>query len=299
VTASVDFATVFPLADHVRMPTEEEIAFFREHGWVKLDGMVSEELAGELLGRVQQVTGLHAEELPQGDEASKALLSLNSTDSAQFRFSTMPRFEDDLLRWYQESKELGEISARLSGVRPLRLFTESLIYKLPYWTGSGEVTPWHQDENGAPYAPKPDIGHTQTWLALCEITPEMGPMQHMSGSQHHPGLEPTGQSTLEDLLEAHPQLQGLEVSALQHYMPGDAVLHNGWTLHFAAENRTDRIRWAITSARIPDGLTYTGKAANANLPSRRSSKTGYPWLDNMGFEPGDPLAHELLPIVTA
>jgi hypothetical protein len=71
-----------------------------------------------------------------------------------------------------------------------------------------------------------------------------------------------------------------------------AVLHSGWTLHNAPKNHTDQIRWAITSYRVPVGVAYTGAAG---LYTRKP----FPWLDALGIEPGGPLDHPVLPIVTA
>ncbi len=46
-----------------------------------------------------------------------------------------------------------------------------------------QTTNWHQD---LPAMPLDRAGGLQFWLALCDIVPEMGSIQHLSGSQHEP-----------------------------------------------------------------------------------------------------------------
>ena len=265
--------------EHIRDVSDDEVAFFGENGWVGLPGLVSGELAAELLRRIKDVTGLDYDELEPGSDANG-----NATlRSSAFNLLTMPRLQDPFLAAYQSSPKLGEVAARLSGNRPMRLLTDSVIYKLPHWTGAGDVTEWHQD---LPNMPLDRRGPVQLWLSLCEITPEMGSMQHLSGSQREEVLRPMGQKSLEELLEAHPHLAKYPISESEHFAPGDAIAHDGMTLHYAPVNNTNRIRWAYTSYRVPADTQYT-----ANPPS--------PWLDGLGLKPNEPMEHPLLPIVTA
>jgi hypothetical protein len=264
--------------EHIREVTDEEVASFNEDGWVQLPGLVSSGLAAELLSHIKSVTGLDHDELDPGSkESGRATLRTSA-----FNVLTMPRLEDPFLAAYQTSSRLGEVAARLSGNRPMRLLTDSVIYKLPDWTGSGDVTEWHQD---LPNMPLDRRGPVQLWLALCEITPEMGSMQHMSGSQQEEPLTPLGQKTLEALLDAHPHLAKYPISPSHHFNAGDAIAHDGMTLHFAPVNHTNRVRWAYTSYRVPAETQYT-----ASPPS--------PWLDGLGLVPNEPIEHPLLPIVT-
>jgi len=269
----------FVLSEHVRTPTDEEVAFYRENGWVYLEDLISDDLAGELLQHVKQVVGLDYDELAEGSTDERGKFTLTST---AFNLATMPRLEDDFLRQYQESREVGEIAARLTGKRPIRLVTDSVIYKLPEWTGSGDVTNWHQD---LPNMPLDRTGPVQLWLALCEVTPEMGAMQHLSGSHKEGRLTNLGQRTLPELFEAHPELRKYPLSEPHHFNPGDALAHDALCLHGAEPNHTNRIRWAYTSYRMPADVCYT-----ASPPS--------PWLDGLGLEKGKPMDHPLLPIVT-
>ncbi len=274
------------LSDHIRQVTDDEIAHYQEHGWAYLPELISRDLAARVLDHVKQLTGLELDEVVQGStELDPKFLGRGS-----FRIDTMPRLQDEFIKSYVTSRPLGEAAARLTGIRPLRLVTDTVLYKLPSWTGSGEPTRWHQD---LPNMPLDRPGGIQIWMALCEITPEMGSMQHLSRSQREgrlvaSTLVPPDQRKMldsyEGLVELFPQLKAYHVSEAEHFQPGDALAHDSLTLHYAQENHTSKVRWAYTSYRVPADVCYTG-----NPPS--------PWLDGLGLEVGMPMDHELLPIV--
>jgi ectoine hydroxylase-related dioxygenase (phytanoyl-CoA dioxygenase family) len=275
----------FVLSEHVRVPTDEEVARFREDGWAFLPQLISRELAEEVLRHIKKVIDFDYDELPRDVTGNdKAAFSVSA-----FATNTMPRMQDDFLRAYTESTELGEVAARLTGIRPMRLITDTVIYKLPRWTGSGEETSWHQDTPNMPIMPK--TGAIQTWMALCPITPDMGGMQHLSGSQKEgPVIESndsmSNEWSLEEFLEQFPQMREHPLSEPHSFEPGDALVHDGLCAHGALPNNTNRVRWAYTSYRVPATTRYIGRPAS-------------PWLDSLELEVDKPMDHPMLPIVTA
>jgi len=169
----------------------------------------------------------------------------------------------------------------------MRLVTDTVIFKLPEWTGAGGDTDWHQDTPNMPLEPK--TGAIQTWLALCEITPEMGAMQHLSGSHKEGPVRESGDTmannwAFDEFLAEFPRMREHPISEPHTYAPGDALVHDGLCAHGADPNRTNRVRWAYTSYRIPAETLYVGRPAS-------------PWLDSLGLEVGKPPEHPLLPIV--
>lgn len=273
----------FVLSEHVRVPTDEEVAFFRENGWAYLPHLVSRELAGEILTHIKQVVGFDYDELPE-DVAGNPNAGFVGKS---FAVNPMPRMHDEFLKRYVESSELGEVAARLTGIRPMRLITDTVIYKLPQWTGAGEETDWHQDLPNMPIEPK--TGCVQTWLALCDISEEMGGMQHLSGSQKEgPVIESNDAMgnawSYAEFIEQFPQMRSHAVSEPHVYEPGDALVHDGLCAHGALPNKTNRVRWAYTSYRMPASACYVGRPKS-------------PWLDSLGLEVGEPMNHEMLPIV--
>lgn len=107
--------------------------------------------------------------------------------------------------------------------------------------------PHHQD---APELGSDQVGEVQFWIALDEVTPEMGAMRFLDGS-HREGIlgvpfsDEAGLAwgELPDLLDRFPKLTDLyELSPALHYQPGDANVHHPQMVHGAPPNTTDRRR---------------------------------------------------------
>jgi ectoine hydroxylase-related dioxygenase (phytanoyl-CoA dioxygenase family) len=277
--------TADKVEDQVRAVTDDEVQQFREQGWVELKGLVSSQFAGELLAHIKRQTGLDYDELPRDHPDAKAVVG--RIQEVGQRMFHMLRLEDEFVFELMASRKLGEAAARLTGNGPMRLFTDGVICKMPAWTeGLGGLmsggTPWHQD---MPPMPMDRPGGVQFWLAMCEITPEMGSMQHLTGSHHEPpigNIQYTADQTLEterpDLLEKY------EVSPPHHFQAGDVLAHSPLTLHYAQANQTDRLRWVYTSYRIPANTLYNG------IPNPR--------IDPFGFPVWKPHNHPKFPVVS-
>lgn len=286
--------TANDIDSHVRSVTDEEVASFQTQGWVSLPGLVSPELAGTLLAHLKELTGFDYDELPRDHPDAQAVVD-RIREQGIGKIFFMSRFTDETVWEIASSRALGEASARLTGTRPMRLFSDAVICKLPAWIEEQELmssgpaaaavyggqTPWHQD-----YAPMPwdRAGGIQFWLALCEITPEMGSMQHLTGSHHEPPLGGLHYTTDQSLKGTYPELwDKYETSPAHHFHPGDVLAHTSLTVHYAQENHTDRLRWVYTSYRMP------ADTLNNGIPNKR--------FEQFGFEPWKPFEHPKFPIV--
>ena len=150
--------TVNDIDSHVRSVTDEEVAAFQTQGWVSLPGLVSRELAGTLLGHLKELTGFDYDELPRDHPDAQAVVD-RIRDQGIGKIFFMSRFTDETVWEIASSRALGEASARLTGTRPMRLFSDAVICKLPAWIEEQELmssgpaaaavyggqTPWHQD----------------------------------------------------------------------------------------------------------------------------------------------------------
>jgi ectoine hydroxylase-related dioxygenase (phytanoyl-CoA dioxygenase family) len=274
------------ISEHVREVTDDEAAFFKENGWVELKGLLSEELALDMLAHLKQVVGLEHDELPR--DHPDALATFEKISEADRTMFFMSRLYDQRVFDVVSCGELGEAASKLTGHRPMRLFTDGIICKMPSWMEDlgglmSGPTPWHQD---FPPVPWDRVGGVQFWLALCEITPEMGSMQHLSGSHREPPLGCVqytgGEQKAEEL---YPELwEKYEISPAHHFRPGDVLAHDSLTMHYAQANQTDKFRWVYTSYRIPANTLYNG------VPNPR--------FDEFGFTPWKPFDHPKFPIVT-
>ncbi|HVY86168.1 MAG TPA: phytanoyl-CoA dioxygenase family protein [Caulobacterales bacterium] len=276
--------------EQIREVTNEEVDFFEEHGWVKLEGLFARPLADELFHHIKHVmdSRIKGEDGYVAQRAPEAKGEL----MVEYVASTNLRESDDWLEDLAVCRELGEASARLIKTRPLRLFADSVFHKPARGSGpawfSGE-TPWHQDYPATPLDRANDL---QIWVAAVEITPEMGCLQYLSGSHRLPPMgkatsyrHPDGSRCPKGAVEIYPWLlDKFKVSPAFHMQPGDALAHHSLTMHYSQENQsTTHDRWAWGSRRMDARICYNG------APNHRT--------DGRGLELDKPFDHPAFPIV--
>lgn len=242
-------APVVPPQIAVRAVTTAEIDFFFEHGWVHVPGLIDLEAARLLLGRAKAEFG---------DDGCRGLEAGYKADGYKAWFRSLENpLDDACFRSLALSHELGRNAALLLGRdSPIRLMVSAAMAKLPVGSARGAPTDFHQDICGHAYL---EANFLTAWVALDEVTPEMGPMQFYSGS-HKLG-------NLGQIMEA-PIWQGwaprvaaaCSRTAPVAYRPGDATFHMASTIHGTAENRGDRPRWSWAGVLVPGDARYTGAA---------------------------------------
>jgi phytanoyl-CoA dioxygenase PhyH len=265
------------LGEHVRQPTADEVAFYQDNGWVKLPGLLSADLAALILEHVQSAAGYE-----EGVGLTNAYTDLDPRGTRRTAwYSTQMRESDEVLRSIAESRQLGAAHAKLLGAQRLRLWSDSTNTKPP----GADATGWHQDMQAMPFDRTEGGG---IWVALVDMTPEMAPLQHLTGSHREKWTErprdpdrlfqPGTDKTLEELFATY------EVSPAQHLSPGDAIAHHVLTFHGTVQgNETDRIRWAWITQRFPADINYIDKH------NTRSN--------DIGLEVGKPFDHPSFPVV--
>jgi ectoine hydroxylase-related dioxygenase (phytanoyl-CoA dioxygenase family) len=261
----------------VREITDEEIAHYRDHGWVKLEGLLSTDLVAELLERAKAHMGERATtELPD-DRPGIMTPQLR----ALWRDWQNPAEEDDFFRSLSQSRAMGRQASRLLRGRDVRWWADAILCKLPASEG-GARTPWHQD---FPYLSHDRIGLLNFWVALVEMPPEMGTMRFLNGSHR---IGPMGRvihrTDGQDLLDLYPWIgEEHEISEPLHLKPGDATAHDWMTVHAAPPNQTGEPRWAYTDSLFPAETLFTG------AQQRRS--------DGLELKVNEPFEHPRFPVL--
>ena len=221
----------------VREVTEEELTFYHEYGWVMMRQLVAPEFATELLRAGQERIKRNGNE----SDIRTGMARDNAEPFHSFMFSE--RMSRNAMRLVNRK--------RLKGVDvPLRYRTDVLLEKAPGASG----TTYHQDssEHGSDR-----VGELQFWLALAEVTPEMGAMRFISRSHREGPLGSVFNDDRGDLLEQFPNLTSLlELSPPLHYQPGDCTVHHGYMVHGAPANGTDSSRWSYLFSYSPADTRY-------------------------------------------
>ena len=237
----------------LREVTDEEVAFYQEYGWVMMKQLVDPVFAAELLHVGREWRERREKEAGPGKAAAGLARQQEAEPFPSFMFSQ--RMAQNAMRLVNRK--------RLKGVDiPLRYRIDLLLLKPPGAAGST----YHQDssEHGSDR-----VGELQFWLALAEVSAEMGAMRFVSRSHREGPLGAVFNDDQGDLLEQFPNLTSLlELSPPFHYQPGDCTVHHGYTVHGGPDNSTDKPRWSYLFSYSPADTRYW-KGSVGNWGSER------------------------------
>jgi ectoine hydroxylase-related dioxygenase (phytanoyl-CoA dioxygenase family) len=254
----------------VRAITDEEVAFYRDHGFVMLRQLISPDLAARLLERAKEIMGSDASEHVPREGIDSA------NNPWQDRHNIVE--EDSLFASVGLSEEMGANAQRLMrrdvGVL---LYNNALAVKIGSKQDSSAPpsvpTPFHQD--GASY-PMDRHGVVSFWISLDHNTPEMGTVRYVDRSHQLGSLGILSKEShlQEGHFDVYPELRELTITDSPDLQPGDAAAHAMYTMHEAPINETDRPRWAFLVRYIPSDTVYTGAITNAQATLRKIERAG-------------------------
>jgi hypothetical protein len=254
----------------------------KKNGWVKLEGLMTPELAETVLERAQKKMGGDGRALDE-NQTLKNSDSWNSDADVIARLWErwdQPSKEDEFMHEIAFSRSLGETASSLIDGRDVRYYLDGVHCKLPASQG-GSGTPWHQD---SPYQPYDRDGAMNFWIALVDMPPEMGVMRFLNGSHKAGALGRFVHQGGDGLLAALPHVEEeFEMSPEFGLKAGDATVHYQCTVHGAPENSTDRERWTLNLDVIPGEALYTG--------------TPYPNTEGYGLTVNEPFEVPQFPII--
>ena len=218
----------------------EQIAFYRDNGYIKLRHVLSPDLLGHYRPVIHaRVAELSADALPMEQRTTygKAFLQIMN----------LWRESDDV-KEFVFGKRLARIAAELMGVSGVRIYHDQALYK----EAGGGITPWHADQYYWPV----DRDHTVTaWIPLQHTPLEMGPLAFCEKSHRFQigrDLEISEESEI-TLKEALQQFRTEDSG----YDLGDVSFHAGWTFHRAGANSTDRAREVMTMIYMDENTRLT------------------------------------------
>jgi ectoine hydroxylase-related dioxygenase (phytanoyl-CoA dioxygenase family) len=161
-------ATTFPDLDMPFTVTQEQIAFLRSNGFIKLKNILLPETLAHfnkvITEKVFELNTLHVP-LEQRNTYQKAFLQvMNLWQSSE----AVARFV--------RSRRLAQIAADLLEVQGVRLYHDQALYK----EAGGGITPWHADQFYWPVASDRTI---TVWIPLQTTSLDMGTLEFAAGSQ--------------------------------------------------------------------------------------------------------------------
>lgn len=226
---------------------------------------------------------LRAEMLPFQQRARERLAPLEQRSTYDRAFLQMFNLwrSSEPFREFTLSPRFARVAAQLMRVPAVRLYHDQALVKEP----AGGHTPWHQDQR---YWPLDGARTVTMWMALEDCTVDMGTMRFASGTHRlgDQGALPISDES-EARLAALIEREGLALSEPVPMAAGDASFHDGWVIHGAGGNVTDRHRVAMTVIYVEDGARVT----EPDTGERRHDLAT--WLP--GLVPGDAVDSPLNP----
>jgi ectoine hydroxylase-related dioxygenase (phytanoyl-CoA dioxygenase family) len=190
---------------------------------------------------------------------------------------------DPVVAQFVAAKRFGQIAADLMGVRGVRLYHDQALFK----EAGGGPTPWHQDQF---YWPLDGVKTVTMWMPLVHVTADMMAMKFVPGTHAGGPISMTAISDASDkFFNDYIHGRGMTMHQIQEMSPGDATFHDGWTLHGAPGNATDRMREVMTIIFFEDGA----RVSEPDSDFRRNDQAAF----FPGTQPGDLAATEMNPLV--
>jgi hypothetical protein len=243
--------------------TDEEIEFFRENNFVKLEQLLSEEDAGKLLEILVAKMGDDAETVFQpGDIDVIKMRAKGGTPGKGPSFNRWGPIAVDcatgevaepLFHEFSQSKEMGILGRQLLG-HPVRYWVDESLVKVR----DSKATRWHQDSGSTDTSVfAPEHSQLMVWIALDHIPPERASMRFVPPKTQTPEfLEVIADKSVE---ESYPELEELGVITPPFDLrPGDATVHGSRVFHSAPPNTTETPRWAYLVSLFRADATWTG-----------------------------------------
>jgi len=219
--------------------SEDDVAFFRTHGWWVSPPMLSDEVLDDLqFGIERYLAGERDWLLPinlSNLADTTAVVSQSDYLSLQIRE----------FRQVIEQKPIAATAARLVGTGSIRLFHDQLVTKPPYDAAKGPATVgWHTDK--AYWSSCSSANMVTAWIPLEDVPEEKGPLAVWDASHRWPGVEELHSFAVTDLssIEERFQSRGLKPEIVILPMKRRQVsFHHCRLVHGGFANRTNSPRF--------------------------------------------------------
>lgn len=259
--------------------TEKDVAFYEENGYVRFDNVLDAKEVEALRGAMASAKAnrdVKARDLAGGDGANGA------DDKILQMLNLWERY--DPTREYALNGRIGRMAKALTKSPVIHLYHDQALVKEP---GPSAPSPWHQDQ---PYWPSKEPGMLSCWMALDDVTIERGCMQFIPGSHkwgEFPPISFAGEG--KELKEYMSEEQLALWKPVPVEMPaGSCTFHHGLTFHYTNANTTDKVRRALVSIFIPEGITYAA-----------DEKMDNPFAESITSRKGEPLRGTRFPEIAA
>ena len=230
------------------LPTEEDVAFYEEHGWYISPKIIPDEVIDRAMeGAEKFYRGERDGTLPVDTGYS----NWKPEDGDIVRNNEFVSLQKEELRQLALHPIIGAIAARLARSHSIRLLDDQLVYKPPQTTQT--AVGWHADR--AYWATCSSHNLLTAWIPFHDCDEARGPLvvidrsHKWSGTEH---LRSFNDPNLDGWSEKFRQEGKQVVKVPMALKKGQLSFHHCWTIHGSYPNRSDRFRLAL-AVHLQDG----------------------------------------------
>jgi hypothetical protein len=241
------------------LPSDEDVAFYAEHGWYLSKKLLTDAEVDELLAASERFyDGERDRTLPL---RPPKLAYWEPADGLVQRHNDYVHYESDGLARILRKPLIGAVAARLAEAVEIRIFQSTLILKPPKPNEPTNIVPWHFDRHY--WSSSTSERMLTAFIPFHDCGEQMGTITMVDGS--HAWKEIANDDTtvrhfaerdnedLEEKLSVNAAYNNVEVKKVPMIIPkGHMSFHHCRTYHGSAGNRSDRPRRAI-SLHLQDG----------------------------------------------
>jgi hypothetical protein len=224
------------------LPSDEDVAFYRAHGWYRSRRVLPDELLDRaLIGIRRHFAGERDRVLPP----TSGFSDWKPGDGAAVRNAEVVALQNADVQALAFHPILGALAARLTGSPAIRYFADTLVDK-PGTAPDGEsVVGWHADR--AYWGTCTSDSLLTMWIPFQDCTVEMGPLLYIDGSHRWPDTEQLRTFRCKDLGELErtfPQY-GPSLQVPMTLRRGELSVHHCRLIHGSGPNTSGVPRLAF------------------------------------------------------
>jgi ectoine hydroxylase-related dioxygenase (phytanoyl-CoA dioxygenase family) len=226
------------------LPTEEDVAFYEEHGWFISKKVIPDEVLDEAMAG--------SEKFYRGEQDATLPYSVGYSDwkpgdGDAVRNNQHVSYRKKELRKLALQPIIGAIAARLARTTEIRLFEDTLVYKAPITTGEkGGIVGWHTDYSYSSNCTSNKM--LSAWIPFHDIDKDRAPLVVLDGSHKWSGTEHLrcfNNQNLKEIEEKFAQ-KGREIVQVPIIMKkGQISFHHSYTIHGSYPNYSNSVRLAF------------------------------------------------------
>jgi hypothetical protein len=226
------------------LPDQNQIRFFREHGWLITPKILPNSLIDDAIYGVKR---LYAGEKDSRLPLSGGYLDWQPVHGDGIRINDYVSLQNQEIAALVHWEHLAKIAASLVDTKLIRLFHDQLVCKPTYQNRSTAVC-WHTDQ--AYWTTCSSVSLLTAWIPLEEYQIESGGLQIIDGShlwEDHSWMRTFNDTNLEALKSRItprdtqvPMVKQIQIS------PGQVSFHHAQIIHGSQPNLSNKMRIALT-----------------------------------------------------